>query len=97
MAKAIRSRIFPCQIDASNKHVWRMINRSARRRGGDWAEPQSFRCFSCGTRWDAGEFAGSHEPMRLTCSNCYGERIEIVALKVERVNWTEVMKEAGQR
>lgn len=96
MAKAIRSRIFPCHIDASNKHVWRMINRSARRRGGDWAEPQSFRCFSCGTRWDASEFAGG-SPQTVVCSNCYGERIEIVALKVERVNWAEVMKEAGER
>ena len=49
---------------------------------------------SCGTRWDASEFDGGN-PRGVVCSNCYGERVEIVALKVERVNWTEVMKEVA--
>ncbi len=93
MAKAIRSRIFPCHISARSSGVQKMIHRSAQLRGGDWATPQSFRCMSCGTRWDASDIAQAN-PRAVVCSNCYGERIEIVSLKVERVNWKEVMKEA---
>lgn len=96
MVKAIRSRIFQCNIYARNKSVQAMIHRSAQLRGGDWATPQAYRCMSCGTRWDASEFDGG-SPQNVVCSNCYSERVEIVALKVERVNWEEVMKEAGER
>lgn len=95
MAKAIRSRIFPCHIYARSSGVQKMIHRSAKFHKGDWATPQAYRCMSCGTRWDAGEFAGGN-PRSVVCSNCYGERIEIVALKVERVNWEEIMKETRE-
>lgn len=81
----------PCWL--GRKRINKSLYEVAHGNGGDWCLPSEFRCKQCGAEWSRADFSGGDDPETATCSSCYGSRVYIVGVQVERANWARIGEE----
>lgn len=64
----------------ARERIWRLPEA----RDATYCRASSFACVDCHQTWDWKDFSGYENVATITCSNCYGDRVIITRVHVEK-------------
>lgn len=76
----------PCRILGRSKSAFKRLQRLEKGLFCDGIDPLEYECACCHTKWDDAVLTDYRE---VVCSNCYSERVLLVAVRLTFHNWGE--------
>ena len=75
-----------CTVLARSKSAPRQLREIAERYSADGIDPLACKCMACGCEWDD---VLLRDYRTMSCSNCYGDRVIITAIRLSFNDWGE--------
>ena len=76
----------PCRILTRSGSAAARLHKLSKRFYADGIDPIEYKCTQCGCSWDEAVLTDYRE---VTCSNCYSERVLLVAVRLTFHDWGE--------